>query len=241
MKISTRKLIKKIIITTVMSMPVFNVQSAIIDYDTYFSDTETGLNWLDVTATVNRSYNDIASQFDAGGEFDGWRYATKSEFTALLSNWTGVSPNDSGRTMTTGTTPSVDGLVELFGSTLDSAWTARFGQTWDSLNGYDEGFGIDFTLGILSETFNDVANQRQVAAIWDNENNGQASDFFNAEHRQVFVSDAKVDIGSFLVQGQGQSAAASAVPEPQTILIFVLGLLGLSISRSRKALAFVSH
>ena len=86
MKISTRKLINKIILTSILSIPALNVHSAIIDYNTYFTDTNTGLNWLDVTATVNRSYNDISSQFVAGGEFDGWRYATKNEFNSLLSD-----------------------------------------------------------------------------------------------------------------------------------------------------------
>ena len=238
MKISTRKLINKIILTSVLSIPALNVHSAIIDYNTYFTDTNTGLNWLDVTATVNRSYNDISSQFVAGGEFDGWRYATKNEFNSLLSNYTGINAVGNARTITTGTTPSVDGLVELFGSTLDSSWTARFGETWDSYNGYAEGSGIDFTLGILSESDNLLANQRQVAAIWDNENNGQAVDFFNAEHRQVFVDDPKADIGSYLVQGKASSDPA-AVTEPQTILLFGLGLLGLSMTRKRRKMVII--
>ena len=239
MKEFTSKLIKKIIITTVMSVPMLDAHSAIIDYGTYFSDTQSGLNWLDVTATVNRSYNDISSQFGSGGEFSGWRYASRNEFNDLLTTWTGVSLQSEGRTETTGTSPSVDGLVELFGSTLDSLWIERFGETWDSANGFDEGFGIDFTLGILSETVNLPENQRQVAAIWDNENNGRASDFFNSEHRQVFLTEPRSDIGSFLVQGQS-SSSPSAVPEPQTILIFGLGLLGLTLTRNRKRLALVS-
>lgn len=245
MKISTSKLIKKIILTTLVSIPTYSAQAAIIDYNTYFTDTDTGLNWLDVTATVNRSFNDISSQLSVGGEFAGWRYATKNEFNSLLTNWTGIAALDNSRTVTTGTTPSVDGLVELFGSTLDTAWNARFGQTWDSYNGYEEGMGIDFTLGILSETNNPIQGQRQVAAIWDNENNGQSSDFFNSSHRQVFLDDARIDIGSYLVQGQSSSNAgsgsdATAVAEPKTVLLFGLGLLGLYMTRSRKILAPIS-
>lgn len=238
MKIFTSKLINKIILSSVLSIPALSAHSAIIDYNTYFTDTETGLNWLDVTATVNRSYNDISGQFVAGGEFYGWRYATSNEFNSLLSSYTGIVAVGNARTITTGTTPSVDGVVELFGSTLDSSWTARFGETWDSYNGYAEGSGIDFTLGILSESDNPVANQRQVAAIWDNENNGQALDFFNAEHRQVFIGDAKTDIGSYLVQGKTSSGPA-AVTEPQTIVLFGLGLLGLSMTRKRKKMALI--
>tara|TARA_R110001592_G_scaffold296139_1_gene566466 strand:- start:19618 stop:20337 length:720 start_codon:yes stop_codon:yes gene_type:complete len=238
MKISSP--IKTILISTFFGFSVLPAHAAIIDFDTYFNDSESGLSWLDVTATVNRSYNDISSQLGVGGEFDGWRYATGTEFNALLSNWTGTTALFSGRTITTGTSPSVDGLVTLFGSTLDSSRMARYGQTWDSQFGYAEGEGIDFTLGILADLFNNSATQRQVAAIWDNEANGDALDFYNNEHRQILVADAKSDIGSFLVRGvsnsTGGNGGATAVTEPQTMVLFSLGLMGIFLSR-RKVIA----
>ena len=42
-------------------------------------DTDTGLEWLDLTATTARSYSDISSKLGAGQEFDGWLYATRVE------------------------------------------------------------------------------------------------------------------------------------------------------------------
>ena len=62
MKISTNKLIKRVIISTVMAMPALSAHATIIDYNTYFSDTATGLNWLDVTATANRSFSDVSTR-----------------------------------------------------------------------------------------------------------------------------------------------------------------------------------
>lgn len=33
--------------------------AAFIDSGTYLTDTTSGLDWLDVTASVNRTYNDV--------------------------------------------------------------------------------------------------------------------------------------------------------------------------------------
>jgi hypothetical protein len=36
-------------------------------------DTDTKLEWLDVTQTLNLSFNDVQSELGVGGQFDGWR------------------------------------------------------------------------------------------------------------------------------------------------------------------------
>ena len=46
-------------------------------------DTSSNLEWLDVSLTSNRSYNDVSSQLGAGGEFEGFRYASQAEVQAL--------------------------------------------------------------------------------------------------------------------------------------------------------------
>jgi len=48
-------------------------------------DTDTGLDWLDLTLTTNVSFADI--QADVGGWIsDGWRHATRSEACQLFAN-----------------------------------------------------------------------------------------------------------------------------------------------------------
>lgn len=231
--------------TFLLGLISLNSSAALIDHNSYFTDTNTGLSWLDVTATVNRSFNDVSSQFGVGGEFEGWRYATGVEFNALLYSWTGVSPSpiQGTRTITTGTSPSVDGLINLFGSTLDSWYVNSFGQTWDARNGYAEGQGIDFTLGILADTFQNDNGQRKVAGIWDNELSNSAIDFYNTDHRHLKVGDYLPEIGSFLVRGvqpiaggngsggQSPDDSVARVSEPQSILLFAAGLLALFIRR----------
>jgi hypothetical protein len=57
----------------------------LIDRVTYITDTSTGLDWLDVTASRNMSYLDVSAQFGTGGKFAGWEYATVNEVEGL---WT---------------------------------------------------------------------------------------------------------------------------------------------------------
>jgi hypothetical protein len=52
-------------------------------------DNATGLEWLDLTFSTNRSFEDITgvngpNQLDAGGDFAGWRYATVPEIRSLF-------------------------------------------------------------------------------------------------------------------------------------------------------------
>lgn len=46
--------------------------AVLIDNGNYFTDTNTGLDWLNLTETVSRSYNDVYSNLGSGGDFQGW-------------------------------------------------------------------------------------------------------------------------------------------------------------------------
>lgn len=48
-------------------------------------DTSTNLEWLDWSLTLSRNYNDVFAQTQ-GGNLDGWRYATESEFASLAAS-----------------------------------------------------------------------------------------------------------------------------------------------------------
>lgn len=81
-------------------------------------DTDTGLEWLDVALSANRSWNDItgvdgSNEFLPGGDFAGFRHATSAEVAALYTN--------AGIPLINGTDPSniVPGLalVDLLGPT----------------------------------------------------------------------------------------------------------------------------
>ena len=80
-------------------------------------DSDTGLQWLDWSYTNNRSYNDVFSQLGAGGEFEGFRYATESEMRTLYENAGAVSiaPIDG---TDAGNIPALNLLSSLLGDTF---------------------------------------------------------------------------------------------------------------------------
>lgn len=61
-----------------------------IDNGSYTTDTIANLDWLDLTVTHGISRDDVLAQLGTGGTYDGWRYATLTEFFTLNSNWTGL-------------------------------------------------------------------------------------------------------------------------------------------------------
>ena len=75
-------------------------------------DTSTNLDWLDWTQGLSFSYSGMRSQLQAGGQYEGWRYATQSELFTLLTN--AGAPNVGGRTV--GNVPVVTTMLGLLGA-----------------------------------------------------------------------------------------------------------------------------
>ena len=58
-------------------------------------DPSTGLEWLKLTFSVNRTYNDVSTQFGTGGDFEGFRHATIEEVLGFISE-AGITIIDTG-------------------------------------------------------------------------------------------------------------------------------------------------
>ena len=65
----------------------FSANASLIAESNYVVDTAQGLDWLRWDETNNRSYNDVASNFGIGGDFEGWTYATASQAETFLANF----------------------------------------------------------------------------------------------------------------------------------------------------------
>jgi hypothetical protein len=116
---------------------IASIQSAndpVFGSDSITQDTSTGLEWLDVTASRNLSFNDVVAQLGAGGAFEGFRHATSSDLGTFFANL-GLTPGglvaDSGAAYMAaeallGRTVLVGGTVGVFddggsASTVDQA------------------------------------------------------------------------------------------------------------------------
>lgn len=136
-------------------------------------DTATGLEWLDWAHTNNRSYSDVASRFGAGQEFEGFRYATRSELLTLYTN--------AGLTFPSFGTPSNVAPAQAF--------TALFGLTFGAAPPENGGVEALYDYSIS-------AGAHSVTAI--NHDNGLVNpDWFQALdiNRYSYVGSALVRVG----------------------------------------------
>ena len=195
----------------------FSVQAAPVDFvDNGNSTTDglSGLEWLDVNLTAGRTYFDVSSQLSAGGEFDGWRYATANEFLQMISNWTGL--NITAQHQIVFEEGVIDGLITLLGQTSDGIFAA------DGPN--------HFIQGVLADTVGDW--HHQAAFIYDMDANPNDADYIYGNGGPYSDYGIEGKYGAFLVR-DGQ---LSAVPLPPAIFLFGAAGLGLIIlSRKRRS------
>jgi len=105
-------------ITLVLSLIAISpIKADIIDNGSFTTDTQSGLDWLDVTETTYKSYNDVIEQFGKGGDFEGYRYATALEFNTLISHYTGVVISQTEVRQVIEKSANADRLMRMLGST----------------------------------------------------------------------------------------------------------------------------
>jgi len=84
--------------------------------DSVTRDTGTGLEWLDLTFSVNMSYDAVSAQLDPGDTFDGWSIATLPEVSGLFTN-AGID-YVVGSFVTQATTGPTQTFINLVGNTM---------------------------------------------------------------------------------------------------------------------------
>ena len=198
------------------------------DHDIYTTDSLSGLDWLDVTRSENRSFNEISSQLGAGGEFDGWRYATVDEFNTMVSDYTDDMYISSEFGRNHYENGIMDTLVSLLGDTY-----ANFSPS-DSL--------LSFTSGMLMDM--NHGGQLMTAMLWDDDNpyiddtnpdrdDPSGYDYSDPIYRVVYGGDTLgISRGSYLVRDTTEIAST---PLPASVWLMISGVLGvMGFSRKNK-------
>lgn len=187
---------------------LYSTDDALLTYD-----TSTGLEWLDVNFTVSRSYNEISVEFGAGGEFEGFRYASRTELLALLEI-TGIS-NTFGEYVDTGEAYRIFDFMRLFGYTSYN----EVGNPVVTVRGiYDDAFAPS-THGYTSLGY-DISNDYTSVMI--------GGDFFPIFFGNGTSADS---MGHFLVRN------AAPVPLPSAFLMslsVVVPLIGSGVRRDSR-------
>jgi hypothetical protein len=66
------------------------VNATIIDNDTYLTDSLSGLDWLDLSATYNQARRTVGTRLQNSGDLSGWRYASRNEMFGLVSRFDNI-------------------------------------------------------------------------------------------------------------------------------------------------------
>jgi MYXO-CTERM domain-containing protein len=87
------KIFKKTLIAATLLLSITSAQAALVESDWQNTgdalatlDTETGIEWLDLTQTVFMSINEAEELTGSSGTFDGWRLPTRLEVNNLFQN-----------------------------------------------------------------------------------------------------------------------------------------------------------
>lgn len=212
----------------------FNANADLIgitDHGDFFSDDYTSLDWMDVTLTLGRSYNDISSQLGQDGEFGGWRYATAAELGAMTTAVTGYN---SGVTSIgqVGTPISEEAteyreLIALLGDT----YTNTLMELHNCVH-YPHYCIPDYTTmqtyGLLADNNYYYPNYHYLGLILDYDNYPGNQDYISTQSSTT-QSDTDPFIGSYLVR----ATPTYGVPAPATLPLLGVGLLGMLVLRRR--------
>ena len=135
-------------------------------------DGQTGLEWLDMTASTGFGYQEIQAELLPGGQFEGFRLATRNEVRTLWENAGATTIANSGNSSTNyqpGNFPAINALQSLMGAPdagfnvgLDSIMTYGLSADIIDVLGNDRvampGMGVD-TAGTLGyATLSQYAN-----------------------------------------------------------------------------------
>lgn len=174
-----------------------SVNAAIINHNTFTTDTESGLDWYDTSYTLNMSYDTVSSLFSS--TLSGWHYATRIEVNNLVSNATGMTVLNNTRNDVSNAT--------AFTSLLES-----LGYSWTD----------DKTLFAI--TADVVANGHNYVTL---RNNTVFKDYLNNDNNVVTDDAVNPRKASLLVRNSSPVANPNPVPIPAALFMFLPGILGI--------------
>ncbi len=165
------------------SMSKVNADVVSGDHPTFGTDSLTinttdGMAFLDLSFTAGMSHDEVSSELGAGGNFEGFRYASESEVVDLVIEHGFDHSVSGGNLLGTPGADQLSGLVDLLG------------QTGLSSDGFTRS-----SAGITSTSLNAV--QQRVVFIFDQiaSDSGDEVGLSTAMRRQ----DSLDRVGSFLV------------------------------------------
>ena len=193
---------------SVAQADIIGVDDPVFGIGAITRDTASGLEWLDLTESIGRSYDDVSTQFGVGGDFEGWEYARNDQVEDFFVNAKGSQfvNGDQG--------PNGDwvlDLIDLLGVTYSATGRGA----------------LSFTKTIFEHQGNDHAS---TVDLFD-QNGLKWAYIYAGPPGGIRLDNEHESYGSALVR------SIYPVPEPGTLALFGIGLAAMRLSRRRKQLA----
>lgn len=197
--------------------------------DSYVTDTVTGFDWLDMSYTDGKSFNDVTGLLSEDRITDslgdgGWEIASKAEVLDLLlhQNSDVAFPFDETVSRNLSNYLSFvelkDWLTPTFESVINNVTHSMIrGYTSDINAAHSKNYGDQLTI-----QFGGSSNQVSV---------GRGYLAVDAVGR--VESEANGAWGTFLVRKTTGEDEATKIPEPTTLAMFALGFFGLALRKKR--------
>ena len=177
-------------------------------------DTAKGLEFLDVTESRNRTFNEVTAEFGIGGDYEGFRYATEQEAIDLILSigWTG--------------SPAL--RIGIRSRQADVA-NDEASRILDLL-GRNQGNSVSGLSRFMTKT--DSSRARN---FWIVDSRATQFDYVGAR-LTVRKTTSHFSRGSLLVRSSSSSSSSSGgiVPEPSSLTMFGVAGLGLLVARRRR-------
>lgn len=182
-------------------------------------DTETGLQWLDISVTTGMSYSEVSSLMSSGAAFDGFRYASQAEVMNFMdANMTGATRSEQAA--------SLYEILSILDGNNASACTGLYSRCTNAIQGLVSDspplYGSEerHYVGSYWTIYYEPGTTYPTEA-WD-----YSVDFLAQVEQYESVSQDF--IGSYLV-------STTSVPEPSALVLLVLGLAGMSLVQRKTA------
>jgi hypothetical protein len=185
-------------------------------------DTSTGLEWLDLSETKGRSYNEIKGQLAEGGEFEGWRLPTANEVRSLIQEFYPELPQYNWAYKTS----TGERAADWIGFFNTSYGGYSFGQyLYNDTTLYTAGVQRYSSKGIWRGSVYQSYGSRSYSTGGDQVHQN-TSTFLVSDGGTTYTSKKNPSVNNVGFEGDINAAPAS-VPVPLSALLLGAGLLGI--------------